>query len=50
MKLVKAEEMKTIDRRASQEYMIPSLLLMENAGLRVVESIRAILPEGTGPG
>lgn len=46
MKLVKAEEMKTIDRRASQEYMIPSLLLMENAGLRVVESIRAILPEG----
>ena len=45
MKLVKADEMKTIDRRASQEYMIPSLLLMENAGLRVVESIRAILIE-----
>ena len=42
MKLVKAEEMKTIDRRASQEYMIPSLLLMENAGLRVVEAIRTI--------
>lgn len=43
MKLVKADEMKAIDRRASQEYMIPSLLLMENAGLRVVQAIREIL-------
>ncbi|MEQ8200468.1 MAG: NAD(P)H-hydrate dehydratase [Syntrophomonadaceae bacterium] len=45
MKLVKADEMKAIDRRASQEYMIPSLLLMENAGLRVIEAIRTILGE-----
>lgn len=29
-----------IDRLASREYFIPSMVLMENAGLRVVESIR----------
>lgn len=40
MRLVTAEEMKTIDWKASEEFRIPSLLLMENAGravARVVE-------------
>jgi len=46
MKLVKAEEMRTIDQRASQEYGIPSLLLMENAGLRVLEAIMPLLVDG----
>lgn len=40
MKVVTAEEMASLDRLASSEYGVPSLLLMENAGLRVVEVIR----------
>ncbi len=48
MKLVKADEMKAIDRRASQEYMIPSLLLMENAGLRVAETVTKLLGDDSG--
>lgn len=43
MKLLKAEEMKVIDQRASSEYGIPSLILMENAGLRTLEVIEEIL-------
>ncbi|MGE5417408.1 MAG: NAD(P)H-hydrate dehydratase [Acidobacteriota bacterium] len=43
MKIVSAEEMKNIDRRASEEYGIPSLILMENAGLRVVEVAENLL-------
>ncbi|MGI5912295.1 MAG: NAD(P)H-hydrate dehydratase [Syntrophomonadaceae bacterium] len=43
MKLLKADEMKEIDRRASQEYGIPSIVLMENAGLRTLEVIEEIL-------
>ncbi|AOQ25151.1 Bifunctional NAD(P)H-hydrate repair enzyme Nnr [Moorella thermoacetica] len=39
MYLVTAAEMGQLDRLASSEYMIPSIVLMENAGLRVVESI-----------
>ncbi|MGI9953169.1 NAD(P)H-hydrate dehydratase [Moorellaceae bacterium AZ2] len=40
MYLVTAAEMGEIDRLASRDYFIPSIVLMENAGLRVVESIR----------
>ena len=43
MKLLKAAEMKEIDRRASSEYMIPSLVLMENAGIRIVDRFEDIL-------
>ncbi|MBP8819078.1 MAG: NAD(P)H-hydrate epimerase, partial [Syntrophomonadaceae bacterium] len=45
MKLLKADEMKAIDRRASSEFGIPSLILMENAGLRTLEVIEEILGE-----
>jgi hydroxyethylthiazole kinase-like uncharacterized protein yjeF len=45
MKLLKADEMKEIDRRASSEFGIPSLILMENAGLRTLEVIEEILGE-----
>ncbi|MGB9860311.1 MAG: NAD(P)H-hydrate dehydratase [Moorellaceae bacterium] len=40
MYLVTSAEMGEIDRLAGREYFIPSIVLMENAGLRVVESIR----------
>ncbi len=39
MKLVTAEEMKTIDRKASEEFHLPSLLLMENAGRAVAGAV-----------
>lgn len=48
MKILRAREMKEIDNRASTEYGIPSILLMENAGLRVVEVVEDILQEPTG--
>jgi len=43
MKLLKADEMKEMDRRASSEYLIPSIVLMENAGLQTVNRIVDIL-------
>ncbi len=45
VKLLKADEMKAIDRQASSEYGIPSIILMENAGLRTLEVIEEILGE-----
>ena len=44
MKVVQADEMRAIDRKAIEEYGIPGLVLMENAGLRTVEIIEDILP------
>lgn len=48
MKLLKAEEMKRIDHQASTDYDIPSIILMENAGLRTVEIIDEMLVESKG--
>ena len=45
MKLLSAEQMKEIDRRATGEYLIPGLLLMENAGLRVLETIEGLVAD-----
>lgn len=45
MKLLTAEQMKEIDRRAINEYLIPGLVLMENAGLRVLETIEGLTGE-----
>ncbi|MEW6447236.1 MAG: NAD(P)H-hydrate dehydratase [Bacillota bacterium] len=39
MRLVTAEEMREIDRRAIEEYGIPGLLLMENAGRSVAQAV-----------
>lgn len=43
MKIVSAEEMRGIDRRASQDFGVASLILMENAGIRVVEVAETFL-------
>lgn len=43
MYLVSAEEMRKIDEKTIGEVGIPGVVLMENAGLRVVEAIETIL-------
>lgn len=40
MKITTAQKMREMDARAIQEYKIPGVVLMENAGLRVVEEIK----------
>ena len=42
MNIVTAAQMREIDRRAIEEYGIPGVVLMENAGLRLVEFIRQL--------
>ncbi len=43
MKVVTASEMKSLDRAATQEFGIPSLLLMENAGRGIVDQMEQAL-------
>ncbi len=43
VKVVKADEMREIDRRAIEEFGIAGIVLMENAGIRTVEVIEEIL-------
>lgn len=43
MKLVTGKEMQTIDKQATADYKIPSLLLMENAGIRVAQAVQRYL-------
>ncbi|MBI4387563.1 MAG: NAD(P)H-hydrate epimerase [Candidatus Omnitrophica bacterium] len=43
MKYVTASEMQEIDRRAIEEFGIPSILLMENAGRAVAEEVQCLL-------
>ncbi len=50
MRLVTAEEMREIDQRAMREFGIPGVVLMENAGLRVVEVILERFWEGRARG
>ncbi|NLC52187.1 MAG: hypothetical protein GX764_07795, partial [Firmicutes bacterium] len=45
MKLVSAEQMREIDRRAIDDYGIPGLLLMESAGRHVASSAEEMLAE-----
>jgi NAD(P)H-hydrate epimerase len=44
MRVVTAEEMRELDRRATAEYGIPSLLLMESAGAETVRELLAAFP------
>src|ERR1700683_2574524 len=41
MKIVSAEEMRTIDRATSERFGLPSLTLMENAGATVADYVLA---------
>lgn len=43
VKVVTAEQMRELDRRATEEFGIPSLLLMENAGRAVSECVVELL-------
>ena len=45
MKCVTAAEMRELDRRATEEFGIPSLVLMEHAGRAVAERVKALLCE-----
>jgi NAD(P)H-hydrate epimerase len=45
MKVVTAREMREIDRRCTAEYGIPSILLMENAGLGTVREMERAFPD-----
>lgn len=45
MKLVTAEEMREIDRYAIENLGIPSIILMENAGIRTLIGMREIIPD-----
>ena len=44
MKVVSAAEMRELDRTAIEDYRIPGVILMENAGLQTVQIIRKLLP------
>jgi len=47
MRVVRREEMRAIDKRATEEFKIPSMILMENAGRGVAETIEEYFePEG----
>lgn len=43
MRLVTAREMREIDRRAMEEYAIPGVVLMENAGRSVADAVERLL-------
>jgi NAD(P)H-hydrate epimerase len=48
MRLVTAEEMRQADKMAMEEYGIPSMLLMENAGLALVRQAEEMLLGASG--
>lgn len=45
MNIVTAEQMRSIDRRATDQYAIPSIVLMENAALAVIDVIAEKYPD-----
>lgn len=45
MKILSSEQMRSIDRRAVEQFGIPSMVLMENAALAVVDAIFAHYPQ-----
>jgi NAD(P)H-hydrate epimerase len=45
MKILTSEQMRNIDRRATERFGIPSLLLMENAAVAVVDAIFERFPD-----
>lgn len=49
MKLVTAEQMRALDRRTIEEWGLPGMVLMENAGRAVVQAVAELLNGGAGP-
>src|SRR5574337_17582 len=47
VRVVTASQMRELDRRATEEFGIPSLLLMENAGLQAVLELERAFPQLT---
>lgn len=45
MKILSAQEMRNIDSQAIRDYGMPSILLMENAGVKTAEVIKGLLPQ-----
>ncbi|MEA2488889.1 MAG: ADP-dependent NAD(P)H-hydrate dehydratase / NAD(P)H-hydrate epimerase [Acidobacteriota bacterium] len=45
MKILNAEQMRNIDRRTTERFGVPSIVLMENAAIAVVEAIGAHFPD-----
>jgi hydroxyethylthiazole kinase-like uncharacterized protein yjeF len=45
MKILTSRQMKEIDRAAIEDLGIPGIVLMENAGLRIVRALRARVPK-----
>ena len=45
LKVVTAEQMQRIDKRAIEEFLIPSIVLMENASLAVMEVVSRDFPD-----
>lgn len=48
MRIVTAEQMRTLDRRATEEFGVPSIVLMENAGVRAFDVALDMLSEIDG--
>ena len=48
MKILTSREMKAVDRTAIEELGIPGVVLMENAGLRIVRALRGRFPDPAG--
>ena len=48
MRAVTADQMREIDRVAIEEYGIPGLTLMENAGIAVYEVVREFVKDPAG--
>ena len=45
MKILNALQMRNIDQRATRDYGIPGIVLMENAGLQVVDFLESTYPD-----
>ncbi|MBQ3971239.1 MAG: bifunctional ADP-dependent NAD(P)H-hydrate dehydratase/NAD(P)H-hydrate epimerase, partial [Selenomonadaceae bacterium] len=48
MKISLVDEMRAVDKKATEEFGIPELLLMENAGHQAAEAMESFLGGGLG--
>ncbi|HEY8713399.1 MAG TPA: NAD(P)H-hydrate epimerase, partial [Thermoanaerobaculia bacterium] len=45
MKILNSEQMRNIDRRTTESFGVPSIVLMENAALAVIDAIHTHFPD-----